>query len=1196
MSQKSVGRANFGSRVSYLAGSEKSLGSEIVAKCRSNLITMKPKVKTRVEKRPSWAMKKSDCLRSHRGQGRRAVVRKGPLIDTAATAPIWAPKDAKYLTNIQPITGVTVTGIAGATKPTHTGTMSIGQYSFQKGLLLPGAKESVVPVKELTKDGSTYVQWKDGAALVKDGKATVCIPEKEQFRLPVEKVGSKVAHVELVLAEAKAKEAKRLLLKKSMLEHQLECHKPKMPDCDVCDEALAKKDTKNKSPDLGDRAPELISLGADFMGKLEEDINNHCWIFNVMDINSGIAAAESMPDKKHEAVLKALRKCINKIRRECGTEKQAIVRFHHDVDRSLLASVEAYALDQAWLITTTEGHDSDGAAKIERKQGKGQEMMRCALLDCTGGRKCYEEIGIPAYLHATDVGNHLQEAGDKSPVQKAGGRQVDILEEFHVFGSKAVVYQASARKEGAMDMPGRKAIYLGRSETVPGGCKVAFIEWNQSKSLWEIGPTTQHRKSVKVYDGEFPLLTEGVEQVKPAAKDFEDFVGKFSSTSKKKVYVVEKIAARKGTGANVQYKVHWKGYSRHSDTWEPAEHLEEYGAQQMLKEFNRKQAQSNVTARAFAVSEDYQAVIELMEKHDLPGTVQQNLDAYKREIKGALLNRSDELHGAEREHVLKTEKVIRLRMNQEHKAVSEKYPDGVQKFRCLVMGHTEPHEWMKGPTDSPTVMAGTVKQLLAMGLEGEAPEACKSTALKFPKYGITLNDAIKEQKGAKKRKSQQRAKKNAMDSQSFEVDVISTGDIEMAFTQSDDYGPDDRPRFVGYRAHKGAKLRVFRLRSCLYGQADAPIRYYESFRKHMETMGFERSENDKAVFVHVDRCFRVGAHVDDLITRGSQADTEWFWGTIAERFDIKTWGYLMPGEPREYCGLRLQCKVQDGIAWYGFDQSCEIREFLIEHGFEAARPVSAPMPDDRELYSDNRGVTPKEHGWIRSVVGSLQWFEIMSRYDMAYEVNKISQTLANPTQGTIKAINRIMAWLAGDWDREFWCPRVSGNTWHLYVDSDHAGDRYKDTRSRTGVFFVLNGLPVHWRSTKQPYTATSSAAAEIIALEQAVRDAMLRWYISRDIKVKVDWPVVIMVDNQTGVIFQNKPNSRTKLAGVFDLKDKWVKELQDQTKVKAVKIGTADNLSDMMTKGLSASIRVRLYTLLQQIIVALASAQIASKC
>ena len=61
---------------------------------------------------------------------------------------------------------------------------------------------------------------------------------------------------------------------------------------------MAKKDTKHKSPDVGDKSPVVILLGADFMGKLEEDIDNHCWIFNVMDINSGMAAAESLADKK----------------------------------------------------------------------------------------------------------------------------------------------------------------------------------------------------------------------------------------------------------------------------------------------------------------------------------------------------------------------------------------------------------------------------------------------------------------------------------------------------------------------------------------------------------------------------------------------------------------------------------------------------------------------------------------------------------------------------------------------------------------------------------------------------------------------------------------------------------------------------------------------------------------------------------
>ena len=47
------------------------------------------------------------------------------------------------------------------------------------------------------------------------------------------------------------------------------------------------------------------------------------------------------------------------------------------------------------------------------------------------------------------------------------------------------------------------------------------------------------------------------------------------------------------------------------------------------------------------------------------------------------------------------------------------------------------------------------------------------------------------------------------------------------------------------------------------------------------------------------------------------------------------------------------------------------------------------------------------------------------------------------------------------------------------------------TRSRTGVIFLANGVPIHWRSNKQPMTATSSAMAEIYALSEACRDANL---------------------------------------------------------------------------------------------------------
>lgn len=57
-----------------------------------------------------------------------------------------------------------------------------------------------------------------------------------------------------------------------------------------------------------------------------------------------------------------------------------------------------------------------------------------------------------------------------------------------------------------------------------------------------------------------------------------------------------------------------------------------------------------------------------------------------------------------------------------------------------------------------------------------------------------------------------------------------------------------------------------------------------------------------------------------------------------------------------------------------------------------------------------------------------------------------------------------------------------------YSDSDHAGDRGIDCSSPTGIFVMLNGVPVHWRSVKQVSTAVSGAlaCAEIYTLSDVV--------------------------------------------------------------------------------------------------------------
>ena len=83
-----------------------------------------------------------------------------------------------------------------------------------------------------------------------------------------------------------------------------------------------------------------------------------------------------------------------------------------------------------------------------------------------------------------------------------------------------------------------------------------------------------------------------------------------------------------------------------------------------------------------------------------------------------------------------------------------------------------------------------------------------------------------------------------------------------------------------------------------------------------------------------------------------------------------------------------------------------------------------------------------------------------------------------------------------------------------------------------------------------------------------------------ELQAQVEWPAEIQVDNKAAISFQGATSASTKLKGAIDLRQKWVKELQDAGKVQAVKVDTKRNLADMMTKCLRAPVRQALFDVL----------------
>ena len=130
-----------------------------------------------------------------------------------------------------------------------------------------------------------------------------------------------------------------------------------------------------------------------------------------------------------------------------------------------------------------------------------------------------------------------------------------------------------------------------------------------------------------------------------------------------------------------------------------------------------------------------------------------------------------------------------------------------------------------------------------------------------------------------------------------------------------------------------------------------------------------------------------------------------------------------------------------------------------------------------------------------------------------------------------------------------------------------------------GVVFLLNGMPVHWRSNKQPQTSLSSAVAEIYPLSEASKNAGLRLWISQELGYReiILWPAVIQVDNTAALPFQKATKANTKMKVFYNVRDKWVQELRDDSKIVTKKVDTAVNISDVLMKCLTSVTRNALF-------------------
>ena len=258
--------------------------------------------------------------------------------------------------------------------------------------------------------------------------------------------------------------------------------------------------------------------------------------------------------------------------------------------------------------------------------------------------------------------------------------------------------------------------------------------------------------------------------------------------------------------------------------------------------------------------------------------------------------------------------------------------------------------------------------------------------------------------------------------------------------------------------HPQYPSHVCKLTKALYGLKQAPRAWYDRLKSSLQHWGFHTSRSDTSLFFQ-HKTFDIVVvliYVDDILITGLDNKlVEEVIGRLGFEFALKDLGDF-----NYFLGL----EVTPSTAGMHLSQTKYIGDLLKKAQLIDSKGCPTPMSSSDKLVKDKRAGFENPLLY-RSLIGSLQYITL-TRPEIAFTVNKLSQFLVAPTVIHWQACKRLLRYLQSiaDFGLQFF--NIGKLTLTAFSDADWGLD-LDDRKSVSGYCNYLGDNLVSWSSKKQ---------------------------------------------------------------------------------------------------------------------------------